>query len=65
MSAEKVTQVSAKSSTTSDRESRGFSDVERSAMKERAQELKAEARKADSESAVLEKIAALVKQAVS
>jgi uncharacterized protein YdhG (YjbR/CyaY superfamily) len=57
MSAEKVTQVSAKSSTTSDRESRGFSDVERSAMKERAQELKAEARKADSESAVLEKIA--------
>jgi uncharacterized protein YdhG (YjbR/CyaY superfamily) len=35
----------------------GFTDEERAAMKERAQELKAEARKADGESAVLAKIA--------
>ena len=35
----------------------GFSDEERAAMKERAQELKAAARKADGESAVLAKIA--------
>jgi uncharacterized protein YdhG (YjbR/CyaY superfamily) len=43
------------------REPRGFTDAERSAMKERAQELKAEARagkqKADGENAVLAKIA--------
>jgi uncharacterized protein YdhG (YjbR/CyaY superfamily) len=37
--------------------STGFTDEERAAMKERAQELKAEGRKADGESAVLAKIA--------
>ncbi len=35
----------------------GFTDEERAAMKERARELKAEAKKTDGESAVLEKIA--------
>jgi uncharacterized protein YdhG (YjbR/CyaY superfamily) len=39
------------------KKSTGFTDEERAAMKERAQELKAEARKADGESAVLAKIA--------
>jgi uncharacterized protein YdhG (YjbR/CyaY superfamily) len=39
------------------KKSKGFTDEERAAMKERAQELKAEARKADGESAVLAKIA--------
>ena len=37
--------------------SKGFTAEERAAMKERAQELKAEARKADGESALLAKIA--------
>ena len=37
--------------------SKGFTDAERAAMKERAQELKAEARRADGESALLAKIA--------
>jgi len=37
--------------------SKGFSDGERAAMKERAEELKAEAEKADGESALLAKIA--------
>lgn len=37
--------------------SKGFSDFEREAMKERARELKAEAEKADGESALLAKIA--------
>ena len=37
--------------------SKGFTAAERAAMKERAQELKAEARKADGEKAVLAKIA--------
>jgi uncharacterized protein YdhG (YjbR/CyaY superfamily) len=48
--AKKATQRSAK-------KSKGFTDEERAAMKERAQELKAAARKADGESAVLAKIA--------
>ena len=39
------------------KKSKGFTDEERAAMKERAQELKAEARKADGEIAVLAKIA--------
>ena len=39
------------------KKSKGFTDEERAAMKERAQELKAEAAKADGESAVLAKIA--------
>ena len=40
---------------------KGFSAAERAAMKERAQELKAEARKADGESALLAKIAEMPK----
>jgi uncharacterized protein YdhG (YjbR/CyaY superfamily) len=62
MSAKKATQKSAKSTTALDKKSNGFTDEERAAMKERAQELKAEARrgrragKADGESAVLAKI---------
>jgi uncharacterized protein YdhG (YjbR/CyaY superfamily) len=52
MSAKKATQTSAK-------RGKGFSAEERAAMKERAQELKAEARQADGERAVLAKIAAM------
>ena len=51
----KDTQKSAKSTT--GKASEGFTDEERAAMKERAQELKASAKKADGESAVLAKIA--------
>ena len=51
--------MSAKKATT---KSKGFTDEERAAMKERAQELKAEAAKADGESAVLAKIAEMPKQ---
>jgi len=40
-----------------ERKSKGFTAAERAAMKERAQELKAEARKADGESALLAKVA--------
>jgi uncharacterized protein YdhG (YjbR/CyaY superfamily) len=57
MSAKKATQKSAKSTTVNRKASKGFTDEERAAMKERAQELNAEARKADGESAVLAKIA--------
>src|SRR5688500_1233518 len=57
MSAKKATQKSAKSTTASGKKSKGFTAEERAAMKERAQELKAEAAKADGESAVLAKIA--------
>jgi len=59
----KDTRKSAKSTTATDKTSGGFSDEERGAMKERAKELKASARrgpradKADGESAVLAKIA--------
>ena len=59
----KDTQKSAKNSTASDKTSEGFSDEERAAIKARAKELKADARrgpraaKADGESAVLAKIA--------
>jgi uncharacterized protein YdhG (YjbR/CyaY superfamily) len=61
--AKKGTQKSAKGTAAIDKKSKGFTDEERAAMKERAQELKAEARrgpradKADGESAVLAKIA--------
>ena len=48
---------SAKSATATGKKSKGFTEEERAAMKERAQELKAEARKADGERAVLAKIA--------
>jgi uncharacterized protein YdhG (YjbR/CyaY superfamily) len=61
MSAKNATQKSAKSTTASGKKSKGFTDEERAAMKERAQELKAEARanknKADGERDVLAKIA--------
>jgi uncharacterized protein YdhG (YjbR/CyaY superfamily) len=59
----KDTQKSAKSTTATDKTSEGWTDEERAAMKERARELKAAARrgpradKADGESAVLAKIA--------
>jgi hypothetical protein len=61
----KGTQQSAKSTTAIDKTIEGFTDEERVAMKERAQELKAAARrgpradKADGESAVLAQIAAM------
>jgi uncharacterized protein YdhG (YjbR/CyaY superfamily) len=55
------TRKSAKSTTATGKTSAGFTDEERAAMKERARELKAEARatkdKADGERAVLAKIA--------
>ena len=61
MSPKKDTQKSAKSTTAINKKSKGFTDEERAAMKERAKELKAEARanknKADGESDVLAKIA--------
>ena len=63
MSPKKETQKSGKSATATDKAVKGFTDEERAAMKERAQELKAEARtdknKADGESAVLAAIAAM------
>ena len=59
--AQKSTQETAKRTTASGKTSKGFTDEERAAMKERAQELKAEARanknKADGERDVLAKIA--------
>jgi uncharacterized protein YdhG (YjbR/CyaY superfamily) len=55
--ATKGTKKSAKNTT--GKASRGFTDEERAAMKERAQELKAAAGKADGESDVLAKIAAM------
>jgi uncharacterized protein YdhG (YjbR/CyaY superfamily) len=63
MSAKKASQKSAKSTNAISKKSKGFTVEERAAMKERAQELKAEARrgpradKADGEGAVLVKIA--------
>ena len=60
MSPKKVTQKSAKSTTAGGKKSRGITGEERAAMKERAQELRAEARRgkrADGESDVLAKIA--------
>ena len=63
MSANKATQKSAKSTTASNKKSKGFTAEERAAMKERAQELKAAGRrspraaKADGERDVLAKIA--------
>jgi uncharacterized protein YdhG (YjbR/CyaY superfamily) len=64
MSAQKATQKSAKS-TTASKKSTGFTPEERAAMKERAQELKAEARagkdRAEGERAVHAKIAEMPK----
>ena len=63
MSPKKATQKSAKSTTAGNEKPEGFTDEERAAMKERAQELKAEARrgpsagKADGEGDLLSKIA--------
>jgi uncharacterized protein YdhG (YjbR/CyaY superfamily) len=62
MSPEKDTRKSAKSTTVSNKKSKGFTDEERAAMKERARELKAEARrgpraKKDGEGELLAKIA--------
>jgi uncharacterized protein YdhG (YjbR/CyaY superfamily) len=63
MSAKKATQKSTESTTAPGKKSEGFTDEERAAMKERAQELKAQARqgqradKAGGESDVLAKIA--------
>jgi uncharacterized protein YdhG (YjbR/CyaY superfamily) len=57
MSVEKVTKKSAKSTTAIKKKSKGFTDEERAAMKERAKELKAEKSKVDGENEVLGKIA--------
>src|SRR5574341_142823 len=63
MSPKRNTHKSSKSTTAIDKKSGGFTDEERAAMKERAQELKAQARsgprgdQVDGESAVLAKIA--------
>ena len=63
MSPKKEKQDSAKSTAISNKKSKGFTDEERTAMKARAQELKAEARgnksKADGETDVLAAIAAM------
>jgi uncharacterized protein YdhG (YjbR/CyaY superfamily) len=60
MSTQKTTQKSSKS-TTANKKSKGFTDAERAAMKERAHELKAEARasknRAEGEKALLAKLA--------
>ena len=57
----KDTRKSAKSTTATGKKSEGFSAEERAAMKERGQELKAEARRADGEQALLAKIAEMPK----
>jgi uncharacterized protein YdhG (YjbR/CyaY superfamily) len=65
MSPKKETQKSARRTTTNNKKSKGFTDDERAAMKERAQELQAEARRGaradqgDGETDVLAKIAAM------
>jgi uncharacterized protein YdhG (YjbR/CyaY superfamily) len=56
-SAKKGTTKSAKGTTAPRNQSKGFTAEERAAMKERARELKAAARREDAERAVLEKIA--------
>ena len=55
--AKKATPKSARGTAATGKTAKGFSDFERAAMKERAQELKAEANRADGEAAVLAKIA--------
>lgn len=63
MSPKKETQESAKNTTAINKKSKGFTDEERAAMKERAKELKAEERanrdKAEGENEVLAVIAAM------
>ncbi|HYJ67555.1 MAG TPA: DUF1801 domain-containing protein [Nocardioidaceae bacterium] len=67
MTIKKATQKSAKKTAASNKESKGFTAEERAAMKDRAQELKSEARrgkrgsKKDGESDLLEKIAEMSK----
>jgi uncharacterized protein YdhG (YjbR/CyaY superfamily) len=65
MSAKKATQKSAKSTTATNKKSKGFTDEERAAMKERVRELKAEAgrkkSREDGERDVLAKIAEMPK----
>jgi uncharacterized protein YdhG (YjbR/CyaY superfamily) len=65
MSAQKATQKSAKSTTAVDKKSQRFTEEERAAMRERARELKAEARadknRAEGERDVLAKIAEMPK----
>jgi uncharacterized protein YdhG (YjbR/CyaY superfamily) len=56
MSAKKTTQKSAKTTTATAKTYEGFTDDERGAMKERAQELKADKKKADGEADLLAKI---------
>jgi uncharacterized protein YdhG (YjbR/CyaY superfamily) len=57
--ARKSTRKSAKPATATKGKSKGFTAEERAAMKERARELKAEAKKANGEKALLAKIAEL------
>jgi uncharacterized protein YdhG (YjbR/CyaY superfamily) len=57
--AKKGTPKSSRSTTATAKESKGFTDEERAAMRERAQELKAAAGKEGDESAVLAKIRAM------
>jgi uncharacterized protein YdhG (YjbR/CyaY superfamily) len=61
MTTKNAAQKSGKLTTATAKTSKGFTAEERAAMKERAQELKAEALKADGESAVLAKIAEMPK----
>jgi uncharacterized protein YdhG (YjbR/CyaY superfamily) len=56
-SARKKSQKAVKKTAAAKERSAGFTEDERAAMRERARELKAEAEKADGESALLEKIA--------
>jgi uncharacterized protein YdhG (YjbR/CyaY superfamily) len=57
MSPKNEKQAPAKSAMARNKKSKGFTDEEKAAMKARAQELKAEANKAEGESAALEAIA--------
>ena len=57
MSPKKDTKKSVKRTTAIAKKSKGFTDEEKAAMKERAKELKAEAEKADGENALLAKVA--------
>jgi uncharacterized protein YdhG (YjbR/CyaY superfamily) len=63
MSTKKETQITAESTAANNKTSQGFTDEEKAAMKERAKELKAEARtsknKAEGENAALAAIAAM------
>src|SRR5688500_7054246 len=57
MATKKTAQKSAKTTAAASKPGKGFTAEERDAMKERARELKAEAQRADGESALLAKIA--------